>query len=63
MRRKVLSFLMMASLLGVSQLAAAEAEAVVLKKEPLTEKDVMSSAFYTLEQITGLGILRLRILY
>jgi len=44
-------------------LAAAHPEAVVLKKEPLTEKDVLSSAFYTLEQMTGLGILGLRILY
>ncbi len=35
----------------------------MLKKEPLTEKDVLSSAFYTLEQMTGLGILGLRILY
>ena len=65
MLRKLLSFLTIVFLLGVSQVAAAlpGAEAVVLKKEPLTEQDVMSSTFYTLEQVTGLGILGLRILY
>jgi len=65
MPRKLLSLLTIVALLGVSQLAAAhsEAEAVVLKKEPLTEKDIRSAAFYTLEQLTGLGILGLRILY
>ena len=65
MPRKPLALLMMASLLALSQLAAAhpEGEAVFLKKEHLTEKDVLSSTFYTLEQITGLGILGLRILY
>ena len=65
MSRNLLSLLMMAALLAVSPLAAAhpEAEAVVLKKEFLTEKDIMSSTFYTLEQVTGLGILGLRILY
>ena len=65
MPRKPLALLMMASLLALSQLAAAhpEGEAVFLKKEPLTEKDVLSSTFFTLEQITGLGILGLRILY
>ncbi len=63
--RNMLSLLTIVALLGVSQLAAAHpgAEAVVLKKEPLTEKDIMSAAFYTLEQVTGLGILGLRILY
>ena len=34
-----------------------------MKKEPLTEKDIASSTFFTLEQLTGLGILGLRILY
>jgi hypothetical protein len=65
MSRKLLSLLTIVSLLGISQLVAArpEAEAVVLKKEPLTEKDVLSSTFYTLEQVTGLGVLGLRILY
>jgi hypothetical protein len=65
MPRKVLSLLTIVSLLGISQLAAAhpETEAVVLKKEPLTEKDIVSSTFFTLEQLTGLGILGLRILY
>ena len=65
MPRKVLSLLTIASLLGISQLAAAHpgTEAVVLKKEPLTEKDIASSTFFTLEQLTGLGILGLRILY
>ena len=65
MPRKILSLLTLVSLLGVSQLAAAHpgAEAVVLKKEPLTEKDIVSSTFFTLEQLTGLGILGLRILY
>ncbi len=65
MPRKLLSLLTIVALLGVSQLAAAhpEAEAVVLKKEPLTEKDIRSAAFYTFEQLTGLGILGLRILY
>ena len=65
MPRKLLSLLTIVSLLVVSQLAAAHprAEAVVLKKEPLTERDIMSAAFYTLEQLTGLGILGLRILY
>ena len=65
MPRKPLALLMMASLLALSQLAAAhpKGEAVFLKKEHLTEKDVLSSTFYTLEQITGLGILGLRILY
>ncbi len=65
MPRKVLSLLTIVSLLGISQLAAAHpgTEAVVLKKEPLTEKDIASSTFFTLEQMTGLGILGLRILY
>ncbi len=65
MPRKILSLLTIVSLLGVSQLAAAHpgAKAVVLKKEPLTEKDIVSSTFFTLEQLTGLGILGLRILY
>jgi len=65
MPRKVLSLLTIVSLLGVSQLAAAYpgTEAVVLKKEPLTEKDIVSATFFTLEQLTGLGILGLRILY
>ncbi len=65
MPRKPLALLMMASLLALSQLAAAhpEGEPFFLKKEPLTEKDVLSSTFYTLEQITGLGILGVRILY
>ena len=65
MPRKVLSLLTIVSLLGVSQLAAAYpgTEAVVLKKEPLTDKDVVSSTFFTLEQLTGLGILGVRILY
>jgi hypothetical protein len=65
MPRKVLSLLTIVSLLGISQLAAARpgTEAVVLKKEPLTEKDIASSTFFTLEQMTGLGILGLRILY
>ncbi len=34
-----------------------------MKKEPLTEKDIVSSTFFTLERLTGLGILGLRILY
>ena len=65
MPRKVLSLLTIVSLLGISQLAAAQpgTEAVVLKKEPLTEKHIASSTFFTLEQLTGLGILGLRILY
>ncbi len=65
MPRKLLSILTIVSVLGVYPLAAAhpEAEAVVLKKEFLTEKDILSAAFYTLEQVTGLGILGLRILY
>ncbi len=65
MPRKILSLLTIVSLLGVSQLAAAHpgAKAVVLKKEPLTEKDIVSSTFFTLERLTGLGILGLRILY
>ncbi len=65
MPRKVLSLLTIVSLLGVSQLAAAYpgTEAGVLKKEPLTDKDIVSSTFFTLEQLTGLGILGVRILY
>ena len=65
MPRKLLSLLTIVALLGVSQLAAAHpgAEAVVWKKEPLLEKDIGSATFYTLEQVTGLGILGLRILY
>jgi len=65
MLRKVLSLLTIVSLLGVAQLAAAHpgTGAVVVKKEPLTEKDIASSTFFTLEQLTGLGILGLRILY
>lgn len=65
MPRKVLSLLTIVSLLGISQLAAAYpgTGAVVLKKEPLTDKDVVSSTFFTLEQLTGLGILGVRILY
>ena len=65
MPRKILSLLTIVSLLGVSQLAAAHpgTKAVVLKKEPLTEKDIVSSTFFTLERLTGLGILGLRILY
>ncbi len=56
---------MIVFLLGISQLAAVRPgpETVVLKKEPLTDKDIMSSTFYTLEQVTGMGILGLRILY
>ncbi len=56
---------MIVFLLGISQLAAVRPgpEAVVLKKEPLTEKDIASSTFFTLQQLTGLGILGLRILY
>ena len=34
-----------------------------MKKNPLTGKDIMSATFYTLEQVTGLGILGVRILY
>ncbi len=65
MPRKLLSLLTIVALLGVSQQAAAHpgAEAVVWKKEPLLEKDIGSATFYTLEQVTGLGILGLRILY
>ncbi len=65
MPRKLLSLLTIVALLGVSQLAAAHpgAEAAVWEKEPLSEKDIGSATFYTLEQITGLGILGLRILY
>ena len=56
---------MIICLLGVSQLAAVRPgpEAVVLTKEPLTDQDIMSSTFYTLEQVTGMGVLALRILY
>ncbi len=65
MPRKLLSLLTIVSLLGISQLAAAgpAGEAAVLTKEPLTEKDIMSSTFHTLEQVTGMGVLGLRILY
>ncbi len=65
MPRKLLSLLTIVALLGISQMEAAHpgAGAFVLKKEHLTEKDIMSAAFYTLEQVTGLGILGLRILY
>ena len=65
MPRKIISLLTIVSLLGVSQLAAGHpgTKAVVLKKEPLTEKDIVSSTFFTLERLTGLGILGLRILY
>jgi len=65
MPRRILILLTIVSLLGVSQLVAAHpgTESVVLKKEPLTEKDIVSSTFFTLEQLTGLGILGLRILY
>lgn len=65
MARKLLSFLTIVSLLGISQVAAARpgAEAGVLEKDPLTEKEILSSTFYTLEQVTGLGVLGLRILY
>ncbi len=34
-----------------------------MKKEPLTEKDIVSATFYTLQQATGLGILGLLIMY
>ncbi len=65
MRRKLLPLLMIIFLLGVSQVAAARPgpEAVVLTKEPLTDQDIMSSTFYTMEQVTGMGVLALRILY
>lgn len=64
MARKILTFLTMVSLLGISQLAIARTAAEpVLKKEPLTEKDITSATFYRLQQVTGLGILGLRILY
>jgi Holliday junction resolvasome RuvABC DNA-binding subunit len=43
--------------------AAARPRAAVIEKEHLTEKEIMSSTFYTLEQVTGLGVLGLRILY
>lgn len=65
MPRRILILLTIVSLLGVSQLGAAYpgTETVVLKKEHLTEKDIVSSTFFTLEQLTGLGILGIRILY
>jgi hypothetical protein len=65
MPSNIFSLLTIVSLLGVSQLGAANQEpaTVVLKKEHLTEKDIMSPTFYTLEQVTGMGILGLRILY
>ncbi len=65
MPRRILILLTIVSLLGVSQLGAAHpgTETVVLKKEHLTEKDIVSSTFFTLEQLTGLGILGIRILY
>ncbi len=65
MPSNIFSFLTIVSLLGVSQLGAANPEpaTVVLKKNHLTEKDIMSATFYTLEQVTGMGILELRILY
>ena len=56
--------LMTVALLMVPPVAAAHPEAVAAdEKASLTEKDILSGTFHTLETVTGLGILGLRILY
>jgi len=64
MPRRLLLLLMMVSLLTVPPLAASHpGTAAANEKAPLTEEDILSGTFFTLEQMTGLGILGLRILY
>ena len=64
MPRRLLLLLMMASLLTVAPLAASHPGAeAASEKAPLTEENILSGTFFTLEQMTGLGILGLRILY
>jgi len=64
MPRKLLLLLMMVPLLTVPPLAASHPGAEAAnEKAPLTEEDILSGTFHALEQMTGLGILGLRILY
>ncbi len=56
--------LMMVSLLTVPPVAASHPGAEAAnEKAPLTDEDIFSGTFRTLEQVTGLGILGVRILY
>ena len=62
MPKTLIVLLMMVTLLMVPPLAASP-PAAVDEKEALTEEDIFSGTFMTLEQMTGLGILGIRILY
>lgn len=64
MPKTLLVLLMMVALLTVPPVAAARpGTEAANEKAPLTEEDIFSGTFHTLEQVTGLGILGLRILY
>ena len=62
MSKTLLVLLMMVTLLLVPPVAASP-PAAADEKEALTEEDTFSGTFRTLEQMTGLGILGIRILY
>ncbi len=62
MPKTFLVLLMMVTLLLVPPVAASP-PAAADEKEALTEEDIFSGTFRTLEQMTGLGILGIRILY
>ncbi len=62
MPKTLLVLLMMVTLLLVSPVAASP-PAAADEKDSLTEEDIFSGTFKTLEQMTGLGILGIRILY
>ncbi len=62
MSKTLLVLLMMVTLLLVPPVAASP-PAAADEKDALTEEDTFSGTFRTLEQMTGLGILGIRILY
>ena len=62
MPKTLLVLMMMVTLLLVPSLAASP-PAAADEKEALAEEDIFSGTFKTLEQMTGLGILGIRILY
>ncbi len=64
MPKTLLVVLMTVALLTVPPVAAAHPGPVAAdEKASLTEKDILSGTFHTLETLTGLGILGIRILY
>ncbi len=62
MSKTLLVLMMMVTLLLVPPVAASP-PAAADEKDALTEEDTFSGTFRTLEQMTGLGILGIRILY